>query len=158
MEGETVLILQRHGIAQEFEDRGEWVIKLTQEGRRIHEAVAQQIASHGYLPNCIFCSPLLRAKESAEITAKTLNSPVIVDERLENCRDAEGLLELIAHNRGNEIAFVGHEPTLIALGRRLVGSDIFPHGLRKSECAIIAFRETPIWGGGRLVDSIPPLG
>lgn len=77
------LILVRHGqTLWNFEKvfRGRSDIPLTEEGMKQAEAVAEFLSGEG--ADAVFCSPLLRALQTAELISKALGSPLHRDEGL----------------------------------------------------------------------------
>lgn len=77
------LYIIRHG-RTDWNDRhklqGRTDIPLNDEGRRMASAAAEEYADIAF--DVCFCSPLCRAKETAEILLKGRNVPVYYDERL----------------------------------------------------------------------------
>jgi phosphohistidine phosphatase len=114
--GATVYFL-RHGVAAK---RGEWtgdddLRPLTDEGRAALARAAGAIARLGIAPAAIVTSPLVRARETAEIAGEALGAAdkVAGDERLAPGFDAGRLVSLLAdHPDAAEIVVVGHEPDL----------------------------------------------
>lgn len=109
------LYFLRHGIA---EDREKWQgddtnRPLTEKGRKRLERTAKNIAPLDLELNHIITSPLVRARQTAEIMAKTLK---LKDALLEDTRLAPGFnldtlkLLLAEHSQCKAILLVGHEP------------------------------------------------
>ncbi|GAB4495325.1 MAG: phosphohistidine phosphatase SixA [Anaerolineales bacterium] len=109
------LYFLRHGIA---EDREKWQgddtdRPLTEKGRKRLERTAKNIAPLDLELDAIITSPLLRARETAEIMAKILK---LKDALREDARLAPGfnlaaLKNLLAeHAECKAILLVGHEP------------------------------------------------
>ena len=99
---------------------------LTAKGRKEMEEIALWIASSGIEPDWIATSPLVRARETAEIVARALG----VMDRLEEWEDLafgqgpEAILEkLSAKGSGTQGMVVGHEPLLSETMAMLISSD-----------------------------------
>jgi phosphohistidine phosphatase len=116
----------RHGIAVEPD---EWKGRdfdrpLTPEGRRRMEREASTIADLSLGLDLIITSPLLRARQTAEIVAKRLGmiDRILEDERLGGGFGIALLVPIIAaHEKAEALMFVGHEPSLSLTVGRLVG-------------------------------------
>jgi phosphohistidine phosphatase len=112
----TVYFL-RHGVAAK---RGEWtgdddLRPLTDEGRAALARAAGAIARLEIAPAAIVTSPLVRARQTAEIVGEALGvADVVVDDgRLAPGFDARRLTAVLADHVGSaadEIMVVGHEP------------------------------------------------
>jgi phosphohistidine phosphatase len=148
------LYLIRHGIAAE---RGEaWpddtTRPLTDAGVRRLRKIAAGLAEVGVTFDIVLSSPLVRAKQTAEVVAAGLDPhpPVVVTEALSPGGAYSGVLdELAQHARRRRIALVGHEPGIGALAARLIGSR---HSLefRKGAVARIDVAALPPTGAGSL--------
>ncbi|MBI5033219.1 MAG: phosphohistidine phosphatase SixA [Chloroflexi bacterium] len=116
----------RHGIAAE---RGEWQGEeaerpLTDEGIQKTNSIADTLAQLELGLDAIISSPLVRAKQTAEIVAKKLNreSKMVEDKRLAPGFDADKLRDiLLDHPYGNTVMIVGHEPDLSETISELIG-------------------------------------
>jgi phosphohistidine phosphatase len=107
------LYLLRHGIAEERSiSRRDADRALTPEGIEKTEVLAGRLADYGVKPTIIYSSPLVRARETAEIVAKANNFPMQISELIAAGRfDAHAAQELVDdHHKDDEIMFVGHEP------------------------------------------------
>jgi len=148
----------RHGIAVEPEswsgsdaDR-----PLTREGRERMEREAKAIDELDLGIDCIVTSPLLRAKQTAEIVAARLGlrAKLVEDSRLADGFNWERLGEtLSSHPDSESMVLVGHEPSMSAtIGRALGNASI---ELKKAALAGVEFadRELPT---GTLLCLIPP--
>jgi phosphohistidine phosphatase len=112
------LYLIRHGIAQEKQDNfPDEERTLTKEGHQKTEKVAERLKKFGLKFDLILTSPLVRAKQTAEIL---LNSGLA--SKIEECKllAPDGLienwvkewLEAKKYSSDAQIALVGHEPDL----------------------------------------------
>lgn len=145
----------RHGKVRQLEVGGDVLSVLSPEGKEVQERMAAQLEKEGYHPKSIYCSPLLRAKQSAAIVAQQFGLSAIAEPMLEQADDLSGLLEVVKRS-GPETLFVGHEPSLIYFGRQLTGENILASGLPKSGCAIITFEEAIDFGQGKLSQFLNP--
>ena len=148
----------RHGIAVE---PAAWSGKdfdrpLTRDGCSRMEREAKAIADLCLELDSIVTSPLLRAKQTAEIVAKRLDlgGKLVEDPRLENGFNVEQLHAILAdHADEKAIMLVGHEPSMSAtIGRAIGGARI---ELKKAALAGIEF-SNPSSTSGMLFSLIPP--
>ena len=150
MPGPYELYLVRHGLAEE---RGEaWPDDarrpLTSEGLAQMRKAVRGLARLGVVIDVVLTSPLVRARQTAEILAGGFEPkpPVTnVDSLALDSSYAAVVADLEKHARKTRIALVGHEPGMGELAARLIGS-------RHS----IAFKKGAVC---RIdVDEIPPSG
>lgn len=112
------LFLMRHGPAEDVADSGrDFDRKLTTAGRARVERVAEALLHKGESPRVIVTSPLVRAKETAEIVAAscTLDEPILVRPELSPGGDGAALLRELANSGKRNVMLVGHEPDLSGL-------------------------------------------
>lgn len=131
--------------------------RLTPRGRKRFRLAARGLARLLEAPDVILTSPLPRARETAEITARAWKGPEPVEAPPlagGAVDDVLGLLDGL-RTRGR-VALVGHEPQVSEIVARLLGS---PHaerlGFRKGGAALLELPERPS-DGGRLVWQLPP--
>ena len=148
----------RHGIAAEPESwsGSDFDRPLTREGRERMEREAKAIDELGIELDCIVTSPLLRAKETAELVAARLGRgvKVIEDDRLAEGFNLERLGAILSsHPDAKSIMLVGHEPTMsITIGRAIGNASI---ELKKAALAGIDFGDGAA-PSGTLLFLIPP--
>ena len=115
----------RHGIAEEATrgmkdaDRA-----LTPEGAEKLETVLRRARTVGVEPSIILTSPLRRARETAEIAAKTLRgkSTLVESRALEPDSSPEAVWDDIrVHKAEPAVMIVGHEPLFSAVYSYLLG-------------------------------------
>ncbi|WP_111496314.1 MULTISPECIES: SixA phosphatase family protein [Marinobacter] len=114
------LIIMRHGEAgwHSLDQERE----LTEAGRFATGTVANQIASSSWRPQLIWCSPLVRAQQTAAIVSGVINVPVIErpfltpDDDPGQCLDAL----LIEDDLPETLMIVSHMPLVGALSTLLV--------------------------------------
>ncbi len=148
------LYLVRHAIAA---DRGPaWPDDskrpLTPDGVKKFRRAARGVADIGVEVDRILTSPLVRARQTAELLAAALpGDPPIVDTRaLVPGASYEALVEAVAeHEECGALALVGHEPGIGDLAGRLVGASS-PLEFRKGAVCRIDFDAWPPPPPGRL--------
>jgi phosphohistidine phosphatase len=121
------IYLLRHGIAQDGTPTlDDYNRQLTEVGAARVGVAARGLRKLGVALTALYSSPRIRAKQTAEIVAATLNIPVQFDARVDYPQfSAHTLAQLLqAHQTGDEIMFVGHEPTLSLTVRDLCGAAI----------------------------------
>ena len=139
MAGPRELLLFRHGIAEE---RGgptpEPLRALTPAGIRRTTAVAERLAALGFRADQLISSPLVRARQTAEIAiAAGLAGQLHVAALLAPGGDA---LELVRSSTAERLMLVGHEPDLGQLACRLLGAPAGAITLKKAGLAVIALQ------------------
>ncbi len=110
------IVLLRHGIAENRgEDGTDFTRRLTKEGKeKLEKRLPNLMEIISYKEGVeIWSSPLLRAKETAEILAKSLNSgEVQYYDFIANGSLDELLKKLVEEEKEKTIFVVGHEPYL----------------------------------------------
>ena len=148
----------RHGVAVEPD---EWTgpdfdRPLTHEGIERMKCEARAIADLSLRLDVIVTSPLLRARQTAEIVADRLKlrDDIVEDERIADGFDARRLSEILDdHDKADAIMLVGHEPTMsAAIGRSIGDASI---ELKKAALAGVVFADASATRG-TLICLIPP--
>lgn len=148
----TTVILIRHGKPQTGEGSNRTDPPLSTEGETLTRRVAMHLNKQGYKPDLILCSPLARARQSAEIMAKVTPAPIQSIEALGGSFDQDALIAKLPQPGDNKtIYMVGHDPTLTLFAHNLVGEKILPAGLSKSGSVVISFNESIALGKGHMV-------
>ena len=80
---------------------------LTPAGRALARTLGEQLAAEQL--DAVLCSPLLRARETADEIARAANLAAEVDERLAPGANADAVREAVA-GRGESVVAVGHQP------------------------------------------------
>jgi phosphohistidine phosphatase len=150
MPGPYELYLIRHGIAEE---RGEaWPDDtkrpLTSDGMARMKKVARGLVRLDVAIDVILTSPLVRARQTAEIVAAAFDPhPALVntDALAPDATFAALVADLEKHARKMRLALVGHEPGMGELAARLIGSR---HPIEFKKGAVCRID----------VDEIPPSG
>lgn len=136
----TTLLLLRHGIAEEpCEGEADAERALTQRGRQRSRAVLQRLVAVGSRADLLLCSPLLRARQTAEIAVACGWAPAMaIRQALAPAGDPlaclPGWLQEVPAAPGapRRLALVGHEPDLSSLAARLIGAPEGALDLRKA--------------------------
>ena len=118
------LYFVRHGIAEDLAT-SDFARELTKRGRRRVATSAQVMKRLGIQPSQIFSSPRLRARQTAEIIADTLDMEVTLSEAVNSGFDLVDARALTRHfGADDEVMFVGHNPDMSLLVSELTGVDV----------------------------------
>jgi phosphohistidine phosphatase len=119
--------LVRHGEAAPGEPDEER--RLTPEGREQSRRVAEQLASAQPRPDAVLHSPLVRARETAELIAAPLGIEPEPDDRLAPGATTDNV-RAAAAGRGEAVVLVGHQPDCGRVAAELTGGPepAFPAG------------------------------
>ena len=150
MAGPYELYVIRHGLAEERGDAWPDDSKrpLTGDGMSRMRKSARGLARIGVTIDIVLTSPLVRARQTAELVAGGLEprpSLVNVDSLAPDGSYAAVLADLEKHARRSRIALVGHEPMLGELAARLIGSR---HAIEFKKGAVCRID----------IDDLPPAG
>ena len=158
------LYIPRHAIAVErgtagFEDDSQ--CPLTDKGAKKMSRIAKGMQALGFSLDTIYCSPFVRARQTAEIVAEAVDAraKLKLTTHLEVSGDPHKFLKLVNETQGPEasIMLVGHEPYLSSLISTLTaGTDelsitlkkgglckVTASKLRYSRCATLEWLLTP---------------
>jgi phosphohistidine phosphatase len=154
MAGPYELYLIRHGLAEERGDAWPDDNKrpLTDEGISRMRKAARGLARLGVTVDVVLSSPLVRARQTAEIVAAGLDprpALVNIDSLAPDGSWAAIVADLEKHGRKTRIALVGHEPAVGELAARLIGSR-HPLEFKKGAVCRIDLDEIPPGGPGHL--------
>lgn len=118
------LILLRHGKAQDYHPAGDVSRELLEKGRIQSRDVGHLLKSAGLLPELVLCSPLTRARQTADEFCAAAGLPVatVVPWLAAGMHPDTALNELTAYREFDRIAIIGHEPDLSELIQWLLGS------------------------------------
>ena len=130
----TTLLLLRHGIAEERRpDLADGDRALTAQGRERTRAVLERLVALGLTADRLLFSPLLRARQTAEIAVAVGWSPVAdLAAELAPGGAARRCLPEWCSAGGDSLALVGHEPDLSTLACQLIGASPGCLALRKA--------------------------
>jgi phosphohistidine phosphatase len=118
------LYFLRHGIAQDISETNgsDFARALTSKGVERLETSAQVMKNLGLKPAKIFSSPLVRARQTAEIVGKVIGVEVTVESKVGPGFSAQAVRALIADlGTGGDVMFVGHEPNMSEVVSALSG-------------------------------------
>jgi phosphohistidine phosphatase len=139
------LLIIRHAIAFE-RDRHRWrddgARPLSPAGKRRSRRAAAGLKELSQAPDRLLTSPLIRAKQTAQILTEIAGwPPAEVAPELLPGKAALAILNLLGKDRSQRVALVGHQPGLGALlAACLVGSDsAIPIELKKNAVACLSF-------------------
>ena len=154
------LYLIRHGVAAERGDEYPDDSKrpLTHEGIGRLRKEARGLDALGVELAHIITSPLVRAKQTADVLAQHMASKPSVsmsDALAPAGTPAAVLHELARHTKKGSVALVGHEPNIGELAARLIGSRV-PLEFKKGAVCRIDFEVFPPKGLGYLRWFLPP--
>jgi phosphohistidine phosphatase len=123
--------------------------ELTKEGYEEARVAGKGLAKLGAKPSRIFCSPLLRARQTAEVLGVELGTKVEVLDELRNDTASSRLFKAIkAAGATKEIVLVGHMPSLADHVAHLIGAgngDGLAFG--KASVALVEINELKAGGG-----------
>ncbi len=126
---------------------------LTPQGQSDARKVAQHLKYIGLEKPKIITSPLLRAKQTAEVFQRTWTLPMKAlkfDDRLKPGEDWKPLLESLPAGRWENAWLVGHQPELSQMVGWLLGRRYAKIRLNKGSVACLEIKEKASKGTGRL--------
>jgi phosphohistidine phosphatase len=116
-----LLYLLRHADAESSAASDE-LRGLSEKGLRQAGDVARFCEAREIAPDVILTSPLLRARQTAEIVAKQAGAELVIQPWLTSGMiPDEALAELRAFSKMKSVMLVGHEPDFSQLAARLLG-------------------------------------
>ena len=158
------LLIVRHAIAEESASGGDAARRLTKEGRAKMAKGARALADLVPELALVLSSPLVRARETAEIVVAAFPDrsskrlPLAEVEALgPGGRASDVVLALVAQKRLAAIAVVGHEPNLSRLeGYLLTGQERSLAELKKGGAALVEIDGVVAPGAGSLLWHLTP--
>ena len=94
---------------------------LTPAGREQARALAARLRSEGVRPDAIVSSPLVRARETAQLLAAELGVEIRADDRVAPGATAPSLAEAVG-GLGETVIVVGHQPDCSRIAAALTGA------------------------------------
>jgi phosphohistidine phosphatase len=150
------LILMRHADAGDADPR-RWPDDrdrpLTEAGRREHARVAEALRRMGLRCDRLLTSPLVRARETADITARVFGEGLAPEptELLGDRAEPAAVVAALGRVPAGTLLCVGHEPTLSGLVALLTTRDASARvDMAKSGVAVIDCPDPPAPGRGLL--------
>jgi len=116
------LYLMRHGVAQAASEKGDPERAVTPNGLALLKKLASTLNTRGVKFDVIFCSPLLRAQQTAEALKPLLqdaNQWFIDDDLKPGCK-AQAVIDLLHGRTYQHILIVGHQPDLSDVASELL--------------------------------------
>jgi len=151
----TKVLLIRHAKPQNTSSYDD-LVPISEEGRRIQKKMSEHLQAEGFSPDRIFHSPLLRAKETAEILSEVFDSPLQELDELGSFFNEEKLLALIPEATVNKTIFmVGHAPTLGLFANRLTGKNLVSD-IERSGAIVLEFSGDIGFGKAQFVEYFSP--
>ena len=146
------LFLLRHGIAEDRRAGGtDFDRALTAEGRDDLDRIARGLHRLKVAPAAILSSPLVRARQTAEIVAPVLGRQVDIVDRLAAGVSFEEMLRVIEErSSAGSLMLVGHEPDLSTAAALLMGAPENALVLKKAGLIRVDLHGPPAVGGGQL--------
>jgi phosphohistidine phosphatase len=154
------LYFLRHGKAEDVGERGasdDFSRALTAVGVTEMEAEAKALQRLGLEPHLIVTSPLVRAKQTAQIVAKRLGlkKELVETEMLAPGCDVKHVRKLLSsYDTHQTIMLVGHEPDFSTIVGELIGAASIE--LKKGGVAAVSIERSIRAGAGVLQWLIPP--
>ncbi|MGF1657110.1 MAG: histidine phosphatase family protein [Verrucomicrobiales bacterium] len=152
------LLVLRHAIAHDMET-SDFNRALTKEGHQQAKTMAKFCRQIALLPDLVLCSPLVRARETAEdfVEAAKLGVNHLQKVAFLSCGMTPALAcaELSAYAKLERLMIVGHEPDLSGLIGHLVGRTGYA-AVKMSKATLAVVRCTRLQpGGGELIGHYP---
>lgn len=107
------LVFFRHGDAEDVgPDGSDFGRRLTSRGEAESERVAEFLLGGGWSPEAIVTSPLVRARQTAELIASALGQEngAETDDRLKSGARLEDIEAIVTDHPAERLLLVGHEP------------------------------------------------
>lgn len=152
------LVLLRHAIAEELSEvpaepgappPTDFDRRLTLEGRAKLRRVLRQYAKKLPSPQALYSSPLIRARQTANVAGRLLDLPVQLSDALRPGANAYHWVRALPEEH---LMAVGHEPDLSQLAAKFMGLSLPPFSFKKSGMALL--EGTP--GHGKLAWLVLP--
>lgn len=147
-----LLLIMRHG---EAEAKAEGERYLTKFGATESRKALESAKNLGAKVNAIACSPLARAKETAQIASQVFNSNYEVSDSLEPESSPERVYEELIGRYKSDVLMISHQPLVSKLLSDLLGAE-FSISIGTSAIAIISVEGEVGSGSGTLVSLIQP--
>ena len=150
-----ILYFLRHGKASSPQQGDDEARELTKGGRKRLRAAAPLWRRLNLRPDVVITSPLVRARQTAEILCEALGGEPVVDELLRPGASWGQLARAMAqHPDARRVMFVGHEPDLSSAIVHLTGAASVR--MRAGGVACLEFYGVPEPGGGEIAWLLDP--
>lgn len=140
------LLLIRHATAADHElSGGDFVRNLVEKGKEQSQRVGKFLKKQELIPDIVLTSPVLRAKETAEILSEEGCPKPIVESWLAcGMRPEIALHELKAYQEFSRVAIVGHEPDFSALVEHILGAEAYSIRVKKTSIISLELGRHPV--------------
>lgn len=119
------LWLLRHGEAVPHDSKPDPEREVTARGERQALAAGSALARLGVEFDACYTSPLLRARQTAELACRSLGTEPIVEASVDSGFDRDDAIALLrAHGDGARVLVVGHEPDFSQVVYDLTGGRV----------------------------------
>lgn len=151
------LYFLRHGEAVDPVKYSDDERPLSENGRRQAAAVSRFFTQRELAIDCIFCSPLVRARQTAEAVQLALPSTLLeTNSNLLSSSDPLAILLDLRVSKAENVLLVGHEPHLSKTISLLLGvQDRSRVDMKPCSLALITTASTPDPGRGMLQWLLP---
>ena len=151
----TKILAARHAQAKGGAFADDFLRPLSDEGRKVQKQMAELLKGEGWKLDQIWSSPLLRARESAEVIASVFGLKEVLEQpALGDAFDAEALLA--SFPKEQTLLLVGHAPSLAAFVKALTREARALDHLETSEVAVLEFPGEIAFGEADLVARYKP--
>lgn len=126
---------------------------LTDQGKKRFRRVVKKLLKRGFAPTAVATSPLVRARETAEIIAELVAAapPLAVLDDLAPGGRLESLLAWSREAGADAVAWVGHAPDIEEMAAHLIGAGSGQIAFAKGAVAAIRFDRALEAGSGALI-------
>jgi len=150
------LLLIRHAQAESYAINDS-ARALTEKGRGQAEKVGEFLQTHQLVPDVTLASPLVRARETAEIFCASAGAdhPIIEPWLACGMRPISAMKELKVYDKFQRVAIVGHEPDFSYLAEWLLGGQA--GGIHVRKASIIHFSNVRPPSQGAYLEMMVPV-
>jgi phosphohistidine phosphatase len=150
----TAVLLIRHAKPQAWGSFDDDLRPISDEGRLIQKKMGEFLKAKGYKPDAILHSPLLRAKETAQVLSEVFNISLEETAELGFVFNQNALLEMIPENK--TLFMVGHAPSLGHFANLLTGKPCIPGEIERSGVIVLEFDDDIDFGKAKFVHYYSP--
>jgi phosphohistidine phosphatase len=150
-----ILIIMRHAKPETAAGVEDFDIPLSKAGALAQKRLCAQLQNEGFCPKKVLASPFRRAEETAQVVADHFKLECVTETALGEPFDGAKILQLVQDSPAEEIALVGHGPSLTDMANQLLGRREFKDILPKSSALILEFQGEVKKGSGTLLKYLP---
>lgn len=141
----TLLLIRHATAAAHGLPGGDFVRNLVGKGQEQSRRVGKFLKKHELVPDVVLSSPVLRAKETAELLAEEgCPRPIIESWLACGMRPEVALQELSAYQEFSRVAIVGHEPDFSALVEHILGAEAYSIRVKKTSIISVELGRHPM--------------